>query len=653
MLKRLASLTIGCCLAGQIHAVESIGGTEPPRAARSVHLSWPAAEGEAFYIEMAVEKSTAGSYFMAAGWSGGYFGVQELSGGRKVAIFSVWDPTKGDDANSVKLEDRVELLHEGEGVRIKRFGGEGTGGQCMMDFPWELEQTNRFLVRATVQENKTAYAGYLFLPDKQEWKHLVTFRTRTGGKPLRGLYSFVEDFRRDGKSVGDIRQARFGNGWAINLQGEWQPLKQARFTASGASWEARDNINGGLAERGFFLATGGETKRTLDLSATVKTEAFASKVPSDLPLGELTTTTSGAPESVTVFEQGKDGWPDYRIPSIVVTKRGTLLAFAEARQTLRDNAQNDIVLKRSTDGGRTWLPIQLVAEDGENNLNNPNAVVVRETGRVLLMYQRFPKGFHEAEVVPGYDDPRICRSFMVHSDDDGLTWSAPVELTRSVKRPIDVTSVASGPGVGIQLTRGAHKGRLVMPFNEGPFEKWKVYAAYSDDQGKTWRYGDIAPEESPGAGNEVQMVELSDGSVLLNSRSYKGNRHRKTAISRDGGQTWSGLVDDPTLVEPECQGSILRYTWADEDGKSRLLFLNPASTKGRSNGALRLSYDEGKTWPVEKTIHPTGFAYSCLAVMADKSIGCLFEADGYKKIKFARVSLDWLTDGKDRLTPAP
>ena len=135
-------------LTSALGAAESIGGKAPARAARSVHLQWSAAESEAFYVEMAVEQTTPGSYFMACGWSGGYFGIQEVRDGKKVAIFSVWDPTKGDDPKAVKPEERVELLQEGEGVRIKRFGGEGTGGQCMVDFPWTVGETVRFLVRA-------------------------------------------------------------------------------------------------------------------------------------------------------------------------------------------------------------------------------------------------------------------------------------------------------------------------------------------------------------------------------------------------------------------------------------------------------------------------------------------------------------------------
>ena len=263
-------------------AVESIGGDQPPRAARSVHLQWTAPECKAFYTEMVVEESTSGSYFMACGWNGGYFGIQELGTGRKVAILSVWDTSRGDNPNTVKQEDRVEVLHEGQGVRIKRFGGEGTGGQCMLDWPWEIGQTNRFLVRASSASGKTAFAGFIFDPKKLAWRHLVTFR-RPGIGGLRGLYSFVEDFRRDGRSVSDVRRAAFRNGWIETNDSGWQALSRARFTASSADWEARDNINAGVAARGWFLATGGETKREASLNSSLTAINVPSYPPSDLP----------------------------------------------------------------------------------------------------------------------------------------------------------------------------------------------------------------------------------------------------------------------------------------------------------------------------------------------------------------------------------
>jgi hypothetical protein len=250
-------------------AAGSARAAEPFRAARSVHLIYPAPDAELVYNEVVVDQSTKGSYFMAVGWNTGYFGIQELGDGKKVVIFSVWDPTKGDDQSAVKVEERVELLHSDPAVRIKRFGGEGTGGQCMMDYDWKVGETNRFLVRGLVEGNKTAYSGYLYLNDKKSWLHLVTFRTQTGGLPLKGLYSFIEDFRRDGKSVNEVRKARFGHGWVKGLKGEWTPLTKARFTASDADFESKDNINAGLADEWFFLATGGDTKQKFELRSTI------------------------------------------------------------------------------------------------------------------------------------------------------------------------------------------------------------------------------------------------------------------------------------------------------------------------------------------------------------------------------------------------
>lgn len=241
------------------------------RAARSVHLGYPAPEGELFHTEMVIEQSVNGSYFMACGWNTGYFGLQQLdSPERRVVIFSVWDPTTGDDPGAVKTEDRVEVLHAGEGVRIKRFGGEGTGGQCLAPFAWQLGETNRFVIRGEVQEQKTAYTAWVWRPASKDWWRLATFRTRTNGKPLGGYYSFVEDFRRDYASVNETRRARFGNGWVRTPKGDWVSLVRARFTASGAEWESKDNIDGGLKDGWFYLATGGAIGSSRELRSVIE-----------------------------------------------------------------------------------------------------------------------------------------------------------------------------------------------------------------------------------------------------------------------------------------------------------------------------------------------------------------------------------------------
>jgi hypothetical protein len=246
---------------------------EAQRAARSVHLGFVGAEGDVFYNECVVEKTTDGSYFMVCGWDTGYFGIQQLHGDRKVAIFSVWDPTKGDNPNAVKSEDRVEVLFEGKGVRIKRFGGEGTGGQCMIDFDWKVGETNRFAVRAATQTNevrKTAYTAYIQRSGSTEWQKMATFRVQTKLEGMRGLYSFVEDFRRDTKSVMDLRRARFGNGSVHAEDGAWKPVSKARFTASNAEWESKENIDAGVENGWFYLATGGDIRASRELRSVME-----------------------------------------------------------------------------------------------------------------------------------------------------------------------------------------------------------------------------------------------------------------------------------------------------------------------------------------------------------------------------------------------
>ncbi len=344
------------------------------------------------------------------------------------------------------------------------------------------------------------------------------------------------------------------------------------------------------------------------------------------------------PTPTDVFVGGQEGYPAYRIPSLLVTTNRTLLAFVEGRQSRNDHAENDILLKRSLDDGKTWSGLKVVAEAGSNSLNNPTAVLLPKTGRVLLMYQFYAKGFGEYKAAPGLEGPHVCRTYLTQSDDDGVTWSNPREITSSVKRPTRIVSTATGPGIGIQLERGKYAGRILMPFNEGVSRKWDVYAAMSDDGGQTWRYGDLAPNPTKGYANEVQFVELSDGRVMLNARNQAGDKRRKIAISDDGGQTWSPL-EVSTLIESECQASILRHQAGTEPAQAVFLFSNPATEIGRTNGTIRLSRDEGKTWPVSRVLYTGGFAYSCLATLRDGSIGCLFERDGYKEVSFIRFTL--------------
>jgi len=251
-----------------------------PRAARSVHLWWSAPEGVDFYNEARVQDSVPGSYFMACGWNTGYFGVQELGNREKIVLFSVWDPSKGDDAKAVPLEKRVEVLYNDPDAKVGRFGGEGTGGNAKLKTDWAIGERCRFLVRAEVEDQKTSYTGFFKRDAMKEWKRLVTFRVTTGGQPLKGYYSFVEDFRRDGKSPNERRGAVYGPGWVKSIKGEWTPLVKASFGADGTKL---DNIDAALSDPGFLLATGGGTVQSTKLKASLALPDAKRTAPDDLP----------------------------------------------------------------------------------------------------------------------------------------------------------------------------------------------------------------------------------------------------------------------------------------------------------------------------------------------------------------------------------
>ncbi len=174
------------------------------------------------------------------------------------------------------------MLSHADDVLAKRFGGEGTGGQSFFEYPWKVGTTYRFLVKAATAGKKTSFAGYFYLPEKKTWKHLVTFRTTTGGTRLESPYSFIEDFRRDGRSANEVRRALFGNGWVGNVNGSWMPLEKARFTASGASWEAKDTIDAGTVRDRFYLQTGGDTRTTTKLLGWIDCQGHG-KQPPDVP----------------------------------------------------------------------------------------------------------------------------------------------------------------------------------------------------------------------------------------------------------------------------------------------------------------------------------------------------------------------------------
>lgn len=343
-----------------------------------------------------------------------------------------------------------------------------------------------------------------------------------------------------------------------------------------------------------------------------------------LPAAEFTQTE--------LFRSGEGGYHTYRIPALVVTAKGTLLAFCEGRRGGGSDTGNiDILLRRSLDNGRTWSPQQVVADLGEDTIGNPAPVVDRKTGAISLLLTRNPGKDTERQIIAGTSSGTRT-VWLSRSTDDGKTWTAPADISSSVKLP-NWTWYATGPGNGIQL----RDGRLVVPCDHivTGTNAYFSHVIVSDDGGLTWKLGGSAGDKT----NESAVVELRDRSLLLNMRSYNQQNRRALATSRDRGATWSSISYDDALVDPICQASLIRFR------KDSLLFSNPADTK-RVRMTVKLSRDEGNTWPVARLIHDGPAAYSSLAQLKDGRIGLLYERGekrAYELITFARFDQRWLT----------
>jgi sialidase-1 len=347
-----------------------------------------------------------------------------------------------------------------------------------------------------------------------------------------------------------------------------------------------------------------------------------------------------AVEQTDVFVSGQDGYHTYRIPAVVRTTNGTLLAFCEGRKaTGSDTGNIDILLKRSTDGGRTWSAAQFVWDDGDNTCGNPCPVVDETTGTIWLLLTHNLGSDHEKEIAT-HTSKGTRTVWVTSSTDHGATWSKPIDITSTTKDP-SWTWYATGPGNGIQIKHGAHAGRLVIPCDhnyDDPTDSKKYlsgsHAIYSEDHGKTWQLGGVIRPRV----NECQVAEIFDdrGTLVMNMRSNHGRNVRALSISTDGGQTWGAISHADPLIEPVCQASFIRH-----DAAHLLLFSNPAA-KTRVQLTVRASADDGKTWRELAVLHPGPSAYSSLVALSATEAGCLYERGEkkpYERITFARFSV--------------
>lgn len=339
------------------------------------------------------------------------------------------------------------------------------------------------------------------------------------------------------------------------------------------------------------------------------------------------------PPGIDLFVSGQGGYRTYRIPALAVTTRGTVLAFCEGRRDgPSDSGDIDIVLRRSTDGGITWGTPQVVVDMGPHTAGNPAPVVDRSTGTVWLALNHNYGDRGENVIMEG-KAPRTV--WLTHSDDDGVTWAEPTEITAQTKRP-HWRWYATGPGHGIQL----RDGTLLIPCDHSDHtdadHPYRSHVIVSRDHGATWQIGGVVGDGV----NECMAAELADGTLYLNMRSYHGEHRRAVARSTDGGRTWSAPELDSALIEPVCQASVLHVSLAPADV---LLFCNPASTE-RERLTVRASLDGGRTWPVSRLLWPGPAAYSDLAALPNGSIACLSEqGDGtaYERIRLQVFGLEW------------
>jgi sialidase-1 len=325
-----------------------------------------------------------------------------------------------------------------------------------------------------------------------------------------------------------------------------------------------------------------------------------------------------------LWRQGSGAYKNYRIPAVIISSKGTLLAFCEGREG-GDSGDIDILMKSSHDGGKTWSDEKVIWNDGRNSCGNPCPVTDQATGRIILMMTWNNGQDSEAEII-SRKSKETRMPYLCYSDDDGVSWSVP-EKIENAKDP-SWGWYATGPGIGIQLRSGHYKGRLIVPANhsyddpegiisKGPFS-YGAHVLISDDHGSTWH---VSKPIKPGC-NESQVTELTGGRLLMNMRSYNKKYCRAISESNDGGESWSEIRHDLQLVEPVCQGSIIRSSYR---GSTIHLFSNPAVPSGRTHMTIKCSFDDCTSWTNSKLVFKGPSAYSCLVPLPGDYTGILFE----------------------------
>jgi len=386
-------------------------------------------------------------------------------------------------------------------------------------------------------------------------------------------------------------------------------------------------------------------------------------------------------EQTKIFSFSEKNKPNYRIPSIVKAPNGDVLVFAEKRRNgIADVGYIEIVMTRSMDRGITWQPEVLLVGGTNESHADPTTLVDELDGKIYLFFLRDKKQFYVMTstdngnrwTTPQSIHNQVIKPAWDHFENSVNTVNAPPD---SISKEKDwkrnwTQSYGIGPGnAGIQLSKGPKTGRLMVPARHKEISSQgktvtATHVFFSDDHGATWEVGPNCIVEK---GGEAQLIELANGDVMVNARngdlSDSTDIKRRINISRDGGESWGNAYLDVNLEEVSCHASIERLSSTASNDRNRVLFSNPMSKVrsskhpyGRINMSVRLSYDEGVSWPISKTIYPYAAAYSGIVVLDDNTIGLVYERGAepttthyWDELWFARFNLEWLTDRQDAI----
>ena len=365
-------------------------------------------------------------------------------------------------------------------------------------------------------------------------------------------------------------------------------------------------------------------KETASIDGVIDASVFGMRAGGLIHRPELSSPPGVQRIGYAVRLPGDDKSKSYRIPGLALTKSGSLLAVYDIRYDHAGDlpANIDVGVSRSIDGGQSWEPMRVAIDMGDDpqhghdGVGDPAILVDPKSGRIWIaaLWSHGNRSWHGSG--PGVKPDETGQLVLVHSDDDGKTWSKPVSITEQVKDPA-WRLFFNGPGAGIVL----RDGTLVFAaqYRAADGKPWSTLI-YSRDGGATWRKGSGVKSDT----TEAQVAELDDGSIMINCRDNRGGA-RTIAVTKDLGESWElHPTDRKALREPVCMGSLLAW-------QGSLWFSNPDSTTGRDTMTLKQSTDQGLTWPRDKQrLYDSrgGFGYSCLAPVDGKQIGVIYEGKG-------------------------